>query len=62
MKKIRVGAALLTAAWLAACNPNTTRPAVTPSPGSLTLIVPLERGEAIALLAQRLRDDSIPVA
>lgn len=62
MNRPRVGTALLAAAWLAACNPNTTRPAVTPSPGSLTLIVPLERGEAIALLAQRLQDDSIPVA
>lgn len=43
------------------CDPNTTRPAITPSPGSLTAIIAEDPGEAIGVLAQRLKDDSIPL-
>ncbi|MGH7592126.1 MAG: hypothetical protein ACREL2_11885 [Gemmatimonadales bacterium] len=62
MTGAKVGVALLAAASLVACDPNTTRPAITPSPASLTVIVSEDPGEAIAMLAQRLKDDSIPVA
>jgi hypothetical protein len=47
---------------LAACNPNTDRPAITPSPGALTVMVGRDPTEAIGLLAQRFKDDTVPVA
>ena len=53
---------ILVAALAAACDPNTTRPPITPSPGSLTISVSVEPSQAIELLAHRFRDDSIPVA
>lgn len=47
---------------LLGCDPNTTRPAITPSPASLTAIIAEDPGEAIGTLAERLKDDSIPLA
>ena len=57
-----IAAALMAGCLLTGCDPNTTRPPITPSPGSLTVAVSVEPSQAIELLAHRFRDDSIPVA
>lgn len=54
--------AALAALLAGGCNPNTNRPAITPSPGALTVLIARDPEEAIGLLADRLKGDSIPLA
>jgi len=46
---------------LAACNPNTTRPPITPIPGALEERLGVDPARAVALLVDALRADSLPV-
>lgn len=59
--RILLSLAALTA-LASACDPNTDRPAITPSPGAFTVMIAEDPTEAIGLLARRLADDSIPLA
>ncbi len=53
---------LAAAALLAACHPNTTRPAITPFPEAAGVEIRLRPPEATRRLAERLRADSITPA
>ena len=53
-------AALAAAALLAACRPDTTRPAITPYPEAAGVEIRLRPAEAIRRLAEALQADSLP--
>jgi hypothetical protein len=52
--------ALVAAALLAACRPDTTRPAITPYPEAAGVEIRLRPAEAIRRLAEALQADSLP--
>ncbi len=52
-------AALVAAALLAACRPDTTRPAITPYPEAAGVEIRLRPAEAVRRLAEALRADSL---
>ncbi len=58
--RVRVRAWLVAAAVVAACRPNTTRPAITPYPEAAGVEIRLRPIEATRRLAEALQADSIP--